>query len=86
MLQDKILILESTASVDASLARTVAVEKITALDHEALDYAVETGVFVALGLALGVFGLAGAELAEIFGGLWGDVFAELDENSAEWLA
>lgn len=75
MLQDKIFILESAASVDASLASTVAVEEVTALDHESLDYAVETGVFVALWLALWILRFAGAELAEVFGSLWDDVFA-----------
>lgn len=86
MLQHKILILESAGSVDASLTSAVAVEEVAALDHEALDYAVEAGVFVALGLPLWVFGFSGAELAEVFGGLWDDVFAELNEDSAEWLS
>ena len=78
MLQDKILIIKSAASVDASLPGSVAVEKIAALNHESLDYTVEAGVFVALGLTLGILGFAGAELAEIFGGFGGNIFAELD--------
>jgi hypothetical protein len=37
------------------------------LNHEAFDDAVEFGVLVALGKAIVAFGLAGAELAEVFG-------------------
>lgn len=86
MLQDKILIIKSAASVDTSLPGSIAVEEVAALDHESLDYAVETRVFVALGLALRVLGFAGAELAEVFSGFGDDVFAELDEDSAKWFS
>lgn len=42
------------------------------------DDAVELGAFVALGPALGVLALAGAELAEVFGGAGDDVGEEFE--------
>ena len=56
---------------------------VAALDHEAFENAVEFCAFVALGRAgLGVAGLAGAELAEVFGGEGVGAGEEVDENSA----
>jgi hypothetical protein len=46
----------------------------------------ELGALVALGLAAGVLGLAGAELAEILGGLGDDVLEELEGDAAEGFA
>lgn len=46
----------------------------------------EFGALVALGFALGVFGLAGAELAKVFGRFGHHVFEELECDAAEGLA
>ena len=48
--------------------------------------AVELGALVALGLAAGVLGLAGAELAEILGRLGNDVLEKLEGNTAKGFA
>ena len=45
----------------------------------------EFAAFVALRSALGILVLACAVLAEVFGGLWGDVGEELHLHSAQWL-
>lgn len=44
------------------------------------------GPLVPLRPAAGIFALAGAELAKVFGGFGGDVFEELKGDSAERLA
>lgn len=46
----------------------------------------ELAPLVPLRLAPGVFGLAGAELAEVFGGAWDDVCEELHLHAAEGFA
>lgn len=46
------------------------------------DDAVELGALVALGPALGVLALAGAELAEVFGGAGDDVGEEFKGYAA----
>ena len=48
--------------------------------------AVELGALVALGLATGVLGLAGAELPEVLGGLGDDVLEKLECDAAEGFA
>lgn len=48
--------------------------------------AVELGALVALGPAARALGLAGAELAEVFGRLGDDVLEELKGDAAEGLA
>lgn len=48
-------------------------QEISALDHETWDDAVEFRVLVALRNALLILVLAGAELAEVFCGLWDNV-------------
>jgi hypothetical protein len=49
-------------------------------------HAVEAGAFVALGPPLGVLGLAGAELAEVFRGFGDDVGEEFHLDAAEGFA
>lgn len=83
MLQHEILIRKGAGAVDGNGASAVAVEEVSALDHEILDHAVEPGALVALRSALGVFRLAGAELAEVFGRLGGDVCEEFHLDAAE---
>jgi hypothetical protein len=46
---------------------------------------VELGALVALGLAVGVLGLAGAELAKVLGRLGDDILEELKGDAAEGL-
>jgi hypothetical protein len=48
--------------------------------------AVELGALVALGAAQVVLGLAGAELAEVLGGLGHHVLEELEGDASEGLA
>jgi hypothetical protein len=68
MLDIEILIRKIPCSVNTRRARAIAMNEITALDHEFGNHAMEPAAFEALGLHLRVFGLAGAELAEISGG------------------
>jgi len=49
-------------------------------------HSVEAGAFVALRPPLGVLGLAGAELAEVFGGFGDDVGEEFHFDAAEGFA
>lgn len=57
--------------------------------HERLrgvtDYTVELGALVALRPALGVLGLAGAELAEVLSRLWHNIVEELERDAAQRL-
>ena len=48
VLEIEILVRETLGSVDACAACAVAVEEVSALEHEIFDYAVEFGGFVAL--------------------------------------
>lgn len=50
---------------------------------EETHHAVELGPLIALGLALGVLRLAGAELAEVLGSLGDDILEELECYTAE---
>lgn len=49
------------------------------------DYTVELGALVALRPALGVLGLAGAELAEVLSRLWHNIVEELERDAAQRL-
>lgn len=76
MLQQEILIRELLRAVDGGAPGAVAVEEVTALDHEALDDPMELGPLVALRSPLSILGLARAELAEVLGGARRDVGEE----------
>jgi hypothetical protein len=69
----KVLVLE-LLPIDALASRAVSLREVSALDHEALDDAVEDGALVVKRLAGGADAfLAGAQGAEILGGLGHDV-------------
>lgn len=68
VLQIEILVIHELGPVDGGASSTVALDEVTALEHESRDHAVEFGVLVALRLALVVLRLTGAELAEVLGG------------------
>lgn len=86
VLEREVLVCEFGRAVDVCGACAVTVEEVAALDHEVFDYAVEFAAFVALGSATGVFGFAGAELAEVFCCSWCYVGEELHLDTSEWLA
>lgn len=55
--------------------------------YDGITYnAVEFGALVALRPASGVLGLAGAELAEVFGCLWARVLEQLEGDASERLS
>lgn len=83
VLAGKVLVGEAGAAVDRGAAGAVAVQKVAALDHKVLDDAVEFAALVALRLAGGAAGFAGAELAEVFGGARYGVGVEFDLDAAE---
>jgi len=68
MLNLKILVRKIARAIDTRRARAVPMDEVAALNHEFGNHAVEAAAFEALGLHLRVFGLAGAELAEVSGG------------------
>jgi hypothetical protein len=80
------LILKLPRPINARAARPIAIHKISPLDHEILDHAVELAALVALRAAQVVFRLAGAELAEVFCGARDGVGVELHFDAAEGLA
>lgn len=82
----KVLVREGFRAVDACAAGAIAVQEVAALQHEVFDDAVELGAFVALGAAQVVLRLAGAELAEVLGGLGDGVGEEFDFEAAEGFA
>ena len=87
MFKQEILVGEGLRAVDGGAACAVAVEEVAALDHEVFDYAVEFGSFVSLWSALGVAaGLAGAELAEVFGGAGRGAGEKFDLDSSQGFA
>lgn len=65
----KIFIREA-GPVNADGTCSVTLQKVTTLDHEVLNDAVERGVLVPLRLSIALPELPGAELAEIFCRLW----------------
>lgn len=68
----EVLVFEFLA-VDGFAAGAVAGCEVSALDHEAFDYAVEGAAFIVEGFAGGPEAfLAGAETAEVFSGFWDD--------------
>lgn len=81
MFNIKVLV-RKCAAVDGNTACAVAVEKVAALDHETVDRAVEDGVFVAHGLAVGGFVFSRAELAEVFGGFGDSIGVKLEFHAA----
>ena len=86
MLPLKGLVLELLA-VYGLAAGAVALGEVAALDHEGLDDAVEAGALVVQGDAgLADALLAGAEGAEVFGGLGHEVGVELHDDAAGGLA
>lgn len=82
MLQLEVLVVEF-GTVDALAAGAVAGRKVTALDHELLDNAVEAGALVVQGnAALAEALLAGAQSAKVLSGLGYHVVVQLHENAA----
>jgi len=65
MLDIEVLIRKIARAIDTRRARAISMNEITALNHEFGNHTVESAAFEALWLHLGVFGLAGAELAEV---------------------
>jgi len=76
VLEGEVLVLE-LVSVDGLAAGSVVVGEVAALAHEVGDDAVEGGVGVAEAL------LAGAQSAEVLGGLGGHVGTQLNDDSAD---
>ena len=66
MLMREILVGERSVVVDTRAPRTIGIQKIPALDHEAFYHAVELGRLVALRFG-GDAVLPSAELAEVLG-------------------
>ena len=85
MCQRERLVGKGLGAIDGGATGTVAVEKVAALNHERGDHAVELAAFVALGPAKGILGLAGAELAEVFGRFGDEVGEEFHLYGAEGL-
>lgn len=86
MLQLKILIGKIRRAVNTRTARAIAVQKVSALEHEVFDHAVELRALVAQRLSQVVFGLARAELAEVFRGSGRGVGEEFDFDASEGFA
>lgn len=86
MLQRKVLISEFRSAIDTRAARSVAVQKVPALEHEVLDHSVEFAVLVALRPARGTIRLARAELSEILCCARYDICEELELDAAKRLA
>lgn len=80
------LILELPRPINRRTPRPIAINKIPSLDHEILDHAVELRALVALRAAEVVLRLAGAELAEVFGGARDGVGVEEHFDAAEGFA
>lgn len=77
MLSREVLIWKAFRAIDTGTTCTIAVEKITALDHEVFDHTMESTVLVALRSAKVILGLACAVLSEILCSPRYDVCEEL---------
>lgn len=86
MLEVEVFIREGLRPVDTNRAASVAVQKVSALNHEVLDDSMEFGAFVALGTAKVVLRLACAELPEVFRRPWDDICEELHFDTPQGLA
>lgn len=86
MLDIKVLIRKLIAPENRRTPRSIPIQEIPALDHKVVHHAVELGALVTEWFVTAAFGLAGAEFAEVFGGLGDDFGVELDFNPAERLA
>lgn len=86
MLDLKVLILK-LLSIDRLPTRSISSREISSLAHKLLNHSVEAGALVVKRLAgnWAVALLAGAERAEVLGGLWDDVAVELEDNASGWL-
>ena len=80
------LILKLPRPIDRRTPRAIPINKISSLNHEILDHAVELRALVALRAAEVVFRLAGAELAEVLGGARDGVGVEEHFDAAEGFA
>lgn len=101
MAQSEIFIGKLLSAIDGTRSSAITIDEITTLDHEIFDlrrvrfsvhlsgfdtyHSMELAAFVALGLTLGIFGLAGAELAEILCCSRGDVCKQFHLDPAEGL-
>ena len=85
MLDIKILIRKLPA-INTDAPGTIAVEKVTSLNHEAVDDTVERAAFVAHWPTLGVLMLARAELTKVFGGAGDAVGVEFEFHAPGWHA
>jgi len=84
MFQRERLVVEALA-VDRNDAGAITVQKITSLNHEILDDAVEGGALVAYRLPL-LLHLSSAELPEVLCSLWANVGEKLELYAAHRLA
>ena len=85
MPEPKILIRKTLRAIDRRRPRAVAVQEVSALNHEVLDDAMEFAAFVALWAAEMSFRFSCAELAEVLCCAGDDVCEELHFDAAEGL-
>lgn len=79
VLLDKVFIWE-LATVDGLTTDTGTMGEVTTLQHEVWDNSVEwrAGVTEAL--------FTSSQSSEVFGGLWGNIVVQFENDTAQWLA
>lgn len=99
MAQIEVFIGKLVRAIDSTRSSTITIDEVTTLDHEIFNlrqvsfrvhlagfgtyHSMELAAFVALRLSLGIFGLAGAELAEILCCSRGDICKQFHFDPAE---
>ena len=86
MPQIKILVRKTLRTIDSRRSRPIAINEITALNHEVLDHSMELASLVALRSPKMILYLAGAILTEGLGRSWDCVREKLHFHAAERLA
>ena len=82
----KILVCKTFRSVDSRGPSTISVDKVSSLNHELLNDAMELATFVALRSSALVFRFSSAVLTEVLGSTRDDIREELHLDSTKWLA